>query len=186
MFRLALLCTAALVVAVPFDRRGTLPDTVEYLPFATDPELTSVGTGTLRKPLNRGDASLMARILVGEAAGRPDAEVGAIAGVIFNRLSAGTYGPRLMDVLFYSRRGVFAFTCADPVRARGDNVWGRDVPRSREYRRMLRLLDDAWQKGKIHEYRSYFHPDAMTPRGRVPRWAQGKPGVRIGAALFFK
>lgn len=106
-------------------------------------------------------------------------------GVILNR--ASWRSERLLDTVLESNsKGVFAFTAADPVRANGDLLWGKGVAGSRCHRRMTRLLGEVWQQGKIHDYDSYWHPNAMAVRGATPRWAKGLKTVRIGDALFVK
>lgn len=185
MIRVILLCTAAFVVAVP-DLRAPVPTSAEWLPFVDDAEFADVGGSTRRKSLERGEVSIVARILLGEVARRPDDEVRAVIGVIFNRYRARTYGPALLDVLLHNSKGVWAFTAADPKRANGDNVWSTHLTRTKEFRRMVRLVDDEWQRGPSHAFVNYWHPDAMAVPGSVPRWARGKHTVRIGSALFLE
>lgn len=184
MIRLALLCTAALAVAVPFDLRSF--PTGEVIPFADDPEIVNVGTGTFRKPLPRDEADILARALLGEVAKQGDDEVRAVIGVVFNRLQRGSYGPTISDVVLYHKRGVWAFSAFDPVRAKWDNVWADNIRQTPGYKRMIRLIDAAWQAPPAHGFTHYFHPAAMHPAGTVPRWAVGKPATRIGTALFIQ
>lgn len=151
------------------------------------PLLSDHGTGTRRKSLDPGEASIMARVLVGEAAGQGDAEVREIARVIFRRAARAPDG--LLGALFKNRTkpgtaAVWAFTCLDPVRAHGSNVWGAGVTRTHEFRRMLSLLNDEWQRGTKSAFTNYFHEGAMIPAGSIPRWAIGQKITRIGDASF--
>lgn len=156
------------------DISGCLPDRFDR---------TMCGEGTRRKSLGRGEASLLARVLVGEVARRPDTEVRAVIGVVLNRRQRAP-NRSLTDVLFHEKNGVWAFTALDPVRANPELVWGPGVTRSLEYRRMRRLIDETWQAGVNHTFTHYWHPDAMKPKGATPRWARGRTPTRIGAALF--
>lgn len=145
-----------------------------------------IGEGTRRRSIAPGDASLMARVLIGECARCGEAELKAIAGVIFNRWQSGRYGPDLTDVLLYSNGSTFAFTAVDPAKANGDLVWGQHAGRSKLRAKMLRIVDETWQAWPEHDFSNYWHPDAMQPKGRVPRWAQGRKATRIGGAVFVK
>lgn len=181
LFATAVFATYAAVAASP--RVSVLPRGEEL--FSRTIERPTGGEATRRKSIPRGTASIVARVLCGEAARQSDTEARAIVGVILNR--AGWRSEGLLDVVLSSnRKGVFAFTAADPMRANGDLIWGRGVPGSRCHARMVRLLDDEWQRGAKHSFTHYWHPGAMKPVGSTPRWAAGLKTVRIGDALFVR
>lgn len=193
MLRLTLfatVCAIGAAVATPPPVIGlrageTYTDLTPYLDRTIEAE--TAGTGVRRKSLNPGMVSIAARVLCGEAARQGDRETRAIAGVILNRLQRARRklaDATLADVVLKNRRGVWAFTAADPVRANGDLLWGRAVAGSRCHRRMIRIINEEWQKGKVHRFVAYWHPAAMKPAGTTPRWAVGVPATRIGEAMF--
>lgn len=162
-------------------------DTADYSPKPPSGLVANIpGQSNRRKSLDPGSVSITARILCGEVARQSEPEIRAVIGVIFNRLArARVKSPdaTLIDVVLHSNGSTFAFTAADPTRANGDLVWN---VQPRCHSRMVRLINDQWQRGAGHSFTHYWHPDAMTPRGAVPRWAIDKPATRIGAALFIE
>lgn len=187
MLRTLLFATAALAAyAVALSPGGMISSPPGEAPAGTEELLDylegSTGTGTRRKGLDPGEASIMARVLVGEAAGQSEAEVRAIARVIFNRAQRARGG--LLGALLHNRRKTWAFTCLDSARSNVELVWGAHVPRSKEFRRMRTLIDQEWQARANHSFTHYWHPKSMKPTGATPRWAAGRTATRIGDAMF--
>lgn len=194
MIRAVLLTTAAFgLAAVAFSAgaasvsRRPAEDITHLLDRTITPAAGTVGTGTRRKSLDPGMVSITARVLCGEVARQGDQEARAVAGVILNRLVRARRrlaDATLADVVLKNRRGVWAFTAADPKRANGELLWGRGVVGSRCHRRMVRIVNEEWERGVSHSFTHYWHPHAMVPRGAVPRWAKGLRATQIGAGMF--
>jgi len=131
---------------------------------------------------------MLALVLLGEAAHSSNEELEAIIWVVFNRVASGIYGTTVEDVLMYQKNGVYAFTALDPKRANPRrNVWAKHLKKSKQYRRMRRIIYAAVEGGNYRhagiEY--YYHPEAMVPKGAVPRWARGAQQIEVGNARFF-
>lgn len=139
-----------------------------------------------RAPLPEWERQMFARTLLGECGRCDDREVRWIAHVVLNRLRSGRYGEEIGDVVTYRRRGVYHFATWDPAQNRLEAT-GPHVDRSRAFRRMLAIADAAWQEpDPTGGATNFYHPRSMVPRGRVPRWAKGRAGVRVGGAVFFR
>src|SRR5690606_13223296 len=95
----ALLFVGTAIAAVPLldlrDRPGGT-DITACLPDRFD--RTMCGEGTRRKSLDPREMSLVVRTLLGEASGQGDAEVRAIAQVVFNRLESRRWGSTVASV----------------------------------------------------------------------------------------
>lgn len=150
-------------------------------------EIENAGSGDRVKSLDRGNAEMMARTLLGECAKCGDDELRWIGHVILNRWRSGRYGDEIMDVVTFKRGGVYAFSCWNP-RLNKREVTGAHVDRSGAFRRMLGIVETVWQEridptsGAV----DFYHPAGMKPAHSVPKWALNRVGHRVGGAIFFR
>lgn len=188
----------ALMTLTACDLRGRPSSDAEDITHLVNPtrlaaadslhERSKPGEATRRKSLPRWEVELFARTLLGECGRCGDAEVLAISRVILNRHETGRWGHEIGDVVTFERSGVYAFSTWDTRQNKWEAV-GSHVDRSPAFARMKDLASRAWQThhstpdptcGAVH----FYHPSAMRPVGRVPKWAKGKRTKKIGSAVF--
>lgn len=139
------------------------------------------------------DLDVFALTLHHEASGEGRRGMRAVGWVIRNRADWGKWGPTVRDACLAWKQ----FSCWRP--AGGTTNYGRLVVHADALRRGQRLpallpafdvaaavLEGAAAdetRGADH----YYAPAAMSPKGRVPDWAQGiAPTATIGGHVFYR
>lgn len=120
----------------------------------------------------------LVRTVVGEAGNQDAIGKAAVAAVALNRLSKGTYGRTMADVLFAQNQ-------FEPWARSPDKLLSY-APDSPQYRDAAEAVNAALEgfdptNGATH----FYAPKAQAELGRpAPQWAQGK-GQRIGDHVFY-
>jgi spore germination cell wall hydrolase CwlJ-like protein len=130
--------------------------------------------------LSARDKDLMVRTILGEAAQEGPRGQAAVAHVILNRLSSGSYGKTPADV-------VLAPNQFEPWSNRSKEILAIK-PTSPAYQETADIVDMA-RSGDIPDPTGgathFLNPDiVMQRRGSLPSWAQ-QPITRIGNHTFF-
>lgn len=140
--------------------------------------LAGVAANATVRVMDQNDRDIVARTIVGEAAGQPFEGQQAVANVILNRLRSGRFGGSISDV-------VFAPYQFEPWQTRRGELMSIS-PGSPAYQQAGQAIDAALGGDVTGGATHFLQPHTVMQRsGKLPAWAQGTPVASIGAHVFF-